>query len=470
MASQIVDPRSSPVRLATYTRQDDNTPRLTAITNAVNPPDEALARAVVWLDQNRLPVELDTTTIYALANELLADYALHRVSAVFHNPADTTNSVDPTPVADIHSAITRMNLLKAGLLAHMNNAGGTYHDNQDVTNYTLLAAVDNADDVPTLVTLLRALKAYYNAHRTQATVHPSNDGTNIVTAADPIVGTVTGPLVITDLVATISDVQVFTSSGTWTKPTGFTPQWLDVLLIGSGGGGGSGARRAGGVASSGGAGGAGGGVTRRRIRASLAGATESVVIGAAGVGGNAVAVDDANGGSGTSGLDATFGSLLRAVGGPGGSGGTSAGNSTGGAGGIADGPGGTGADGVSGAAGGAAASSQGAAGGGAGGGIDGGSAAYAGGDGGLNGGTAGTAAAGGNNTGGAGTAGTASIADNPGHGGGGGGANAAGAGGAGGTGGTYGAGGGGGGSSLNGSASGAGGAGAAGLCIVISLP
>ncbi len=42
--------------------------------------------------------------------------------------------------------------------------------------------------------------------------------------------------------ATLSpDIQVFTASGTWTKPTSFTPKVVVIRLYGAGGGGGAGA-------------------------------------------------------------------------------------------------------------------------------------------------------------------------------------------------------------------------------------
>lgn len=274
----------------------------------------------------------------------------------------------------------------------------------------------------------------------------------------------------TDSVGLFPNVQAFTSSGTWTKPSGAIS--VHVVVISGGGGGGSGRRTASGAAASGGSGGGGGGWTTSTFPATLLSATESVTVGGGGTAGAAVTVNSTDGNNGGGGSNSSFGTKLRSQ--PGGAG--QAGNTgaaTAGSAGNGLSGGGTGGAGNASAAGTAGSTgNMGAPGGGAGGGLATTPVVTAGGAGGVS--TAlNTAAggAGGATDGAVGTAGTGAAAGLPiaGSGGGGGASSIVGVGGTGGIGGIYGAGGGGGGASLNGGNSGAGGVGAAGIVIVTSF-
>jgi len=117
----------------------------------------------------------------------------------------------------------------------------------------------------------------------------------------------------TDLNVTISgskqaDQQVFTSSGTWSKPSGFGAK--AVALIQNWGGGG-GASRAGATGSL--SGGGGGQYSELWILLSSLGSTETVTIGSGGAG------RTGSTGNGSAGGNTTFGSWLTAYGGGGGS-------------------------------------------------------------------------------------------------------------------------------------------------------
>jgi hypothetical protein len=97
------------------------------------------------------------------------------------------------------------------------------------------------------------------------------------------------------------DTQTFTSSGTWTKPTG--AKLAIVELWGGGGGGGRGSNANGG---------GGGGYGCFLLPLASLGATETVTIGAGGTG------RTGSNGDGTAGGDSTFGSHAKATGGVGG--------------------------------------------------------------------------------------------------------------------------------------------------------
>lgn len=114
------------------------------------------------------------------------------------------------------------------------------------------------------------------------------------------------------------DVQIFTASGTWTKPADC--KQVRVILIGGGGGGGSGSYGTTGE-QCGGGGGSGGQLVIHELVALDLAATVAVTIGSGGAGGVTVSTNNYNGKDGAPGTSSTFGALLTALGGKSGFGG-----------------------------------------------------------------------------------------------------------------------------------------------------
>lgn len=124
---------------------------------------------------------------------------------------------------------------------------------------------------------------------------------------------------IADYEGTTTLIQVFSSSGTYTKPAG--AKTADVYLMGGGGGGGSGRCDVAGTVRCAGGGGASSLIVARKFDASLISSSVTITVGAGGTGGTGKAtVGDGN--PGTAGGDTTFGAYLKALGGAAGAAGT----------------------------------------------------------------------------------------------------------------------------------------------------
>ena len=107
------------------------------------------------------------------------------------------------------------------------------------------------------------------------------------------------------IVGTVPDTQVFTASGTWTKPAGAL--FVRVVLVGAGGGGAGGHSQFGYA----GTGGGGGAIFERIFRASDLSATVAITVGTGGAGGSAT-------NNGSPGGTSSFGTYIYAYGGGGG--------------------------------------------------------------------------------------------------------------------------------------------------------
>jgi hypothetical protein len=134
-------------------------------------------------------------------------------------------------------------------------------------------------------------------------------GTNMTITNGP------GTITLAATGGTATDVQTFTSSGTWTKPAGAIA--VDVVVISAGGGGGSGRKAGVATAAFSGGGGGGGSYSMRNISAALLGGTETVTVGSGGTGGASVTANSTNGNIGVTGGNSSFGTWIQVAGGGG---------------------------------------------------------------------------------------------------------------------------------------------------------
>ena len=319
---------------------------------------------------------------------------------------------------------------------------------------------------------------YAHANHGKILVLPSilSVNANNIVGTIPVSGGGTGQTTINGIISSLSatktsDIQVYSTPGTytWNKPVG--AKFISLTLIGGGGGGGSGSKASSGTTAGGGGGGGGGGLWDGVIPATQVADTVTGTVGSGGSGGIGVTVNG-NGTPGGPGTLTSFDLYIQALSGGGGVGGvTPAATAAGGAGGVYSGSNG-GAGGTS-TGGGGTQTNRGGSGGGGGGAVTATPVTTNGGSGGY--GATGLAAGGAGGTGNGGSGGSGNwtgIYSSSASSGGGGGAGATTtSGGFGGNGGGFGTGGGGGGATVASGVvmSGSGGNGAPGLAVICTI-
>lgn len=136
-----------------------------------------------------------TSDIQVCYSNHIANLKPDGTASSVHVVPDTTNTLGGLdPLSSFIDIAVALNNIKLNYNNHIVfSVGGSPHSNPDNTN-AVTAANCTASNYDSMITLANQIKAKYNAHRTQATVHPYDDTFNIVTASD-----VTNPAGIFDL-------------------------------------------------------------------------------------------------------------------------------------------------------------------------------------------------------------------------------------------------------------------------------
>lgn len=265
--------------------------------------------ALQELDTEKQPIDATLTAFASLVTA--ADKVIYATGPDAFTTADLT-AFARTLIDDANAAASRTTL-ELQDLALLDTVGSAQIDNDSVTNAKLAnmdtqrikgrntaGTGDPEDLTPTQVTaMLNNMVGDSGSGGTKGLVPApaSGDATKYL-KGDGTWGAATGTVT--------TDVQTFTSSGTWNKPSGKT--WALIECWGGGGAGGKGAS-----GSAGGGGGGGAYVYRQILLSSLS----SAVTVSIGQGGSSETSANTNGDSGG---NTTFGSYVTAYGGAGGAG------------------------------------------------------------------------------------------------------------------------------------------------------
>jgi hypothetical protein len=120
--------------------------------------------------------------LHTLLSEMRADLiALASGTTLFHQGIDEQAIEGRANASDLPTAITLVNSLRTKTVFHLASAG-TVGAHATASAQEITAPV--ATDLATAMALANDIKAKYNTHRTEASVHLNNDTTNSVSAAD----------------------------------------------------------------------------------------------------------------------------------------------------------------------------------------------------------------------------------------------------------------------------------------------
>lgn len=127
--------------------------------------------------------------VKAIIDEFRIDYEAHRVSTSFHAAADSTYILGGSPtISSWADAAEALNNAKAQLNGHVPfSSGASPHANPGTTLVT--AANASSTSIDSCITLANDIKSKFNSHRTEATVHSSNDATNVLSASNAALST-----------------------------------------------------------------------------------------------------------------------------------------------------------------------------------------------------------------------------------------------------------------------------------------